>query len=283
VRTWFDDAGHRRISHWSCSRSTSTACRRFGPYSRWQLLTGGFAPPLWRDHRHGKRSQGHPSGDVATFLKKPVDPFVVATAVDEAVRRLRWGTLTRTIPLADRRSFRGVPTVLGASAPRPVDFERLFRGELLGVGTQQVQKATKRRPLMTPDVVFLAIFATSLSSIYLRREISNSMCFRCEGSSPHQPVLFPPSDAIYPKILGTYWRRKESSRTPAEGISLEAAGTIPDAVWRKVRCFADPAASTMSPRTGRFLGVSRGLLRTGSVVASDGTTTTCDHNSHAVS
>ena len=229
MRTWFDDAGHRRISHWSCSRSTSTACRRFGPYSRWQLLTGGFAPPLWRDHRHGKRSQGHPSGDVATFLKKPVDPFVVATAVDEAVRRLRWGTLTRTIPLADRRSFRGVPTVLGASAPRPVDFERLFRGELLGVGTQEVQKATKRRPLKTPDVVFLAIFATSLSSIYLRREISNSMCFRCEGSSPTSPFCSR-HRTLYirrlwartgggrnragrqPKVFP--WRRRELSRTP---------------------------------------------------------------------
>jgi hypothetical protein len=215
VRTWFDDAGHRRISHWSCSRSTSTACRRFGPYSRWQLLTGGFAPPLWRDHRHGKRSQGHPSGDVATFLKKPVDPFVVATAVDEAVRRLRWGTLTRTIPLADRRSFRGVPTVLGASAPRPVDFERLFRGELLGVGTQQVQKTTKRRPLMTPDVVFLAIFATSLSSIYLRREISNSMCFRCEGSSP-PPARFVPA-------IGRYISEDFGHVLEAEGIEQDAS------------------------------------------------------------
>ena len=38
--------------------------------------------------------------------------------------------------------------------------------------------------------------------------------------------------------------------------SLEAAGTIPDAVWRKVRCLPDPAASTISPRTGRILGVS---------------------------
>src|SRR5687767_11452329 len=68
-------------------------------------------------------------------------------------------------------------------------------------------------------------------------------------------------------------------RSEAHSGSVEAAGTILDAVWRKVRCFPDPAASTISPRTGRFLGVSRGLRRTGSVVASDGAITTCDHNS----
>ena len=83
--------------------------------------------------------------------------------------------------------------------------------------------------------------------------------------------------------IGTSSRRLQRLDLRSHSGSLEAAGTIPDAVWRKVRCFSDPAASTMSPRTGRFLGVSRGLVRTGSVVASDGAITTCDHNSHAVS
>ena len=52
------------------------------------------------------------------------------------------------------------------------------------------------------------------------------------------------------------------------------------------------AQSSVFPRSRRLhyvstnwevFGVSRGLVRTGSVVASDGAITTCDHNSHAVS